>query len=311
MKAVLSLVWSCCLAWFPSLFICAPLNSQVEPALLELFPEVPDKDGWTWAQEPTEYGPEDLFLYLDGGAPQYLSYGFVKLVHGRYAYRGNDLMSVTLDVFDMGSRLGAYGIYSSGRPREIVKRNWGTEGYRSGTVAAAWKGRVYLHGVADDETPILVAQLETLMDRAAAAIPGKVAQPAELSLLPVSRRISGSERYIGNNLLGHSFLPGGFLASYDINGTEGLLFVSDLKSIEAAREAFDLILAFENERGEIIKQGETGDASFWAQDPGLGLGAVILRGTHVGGLWYGKESPAAEKILKELDGNLASRFPRE
>jgi hypothetical protein len=278
---------------------------------LDLLPAIPNGSDWAWAEEPTQYKPDNLFEYLNGGAPQYLSYGFVNLAHARYAYKGQDLSSVTLDIFDMGSPLGAYGIYSSGRPREISKRSWGAEGYRSGSVASGWKGRVYLHASADEDTPVLIAGLEMLMDQAAAAVPGKSTWPVELAALPETRFIAGSDRYIGKDLLGHSFLPGGFLANYEMDGTEGLLFISDLRTTEEANRAFDLLYSFESDRGKIVKQGKIGDVSFWTEDPGLGFGIVIRRKTYVGGLWGIEDPKIAEAIVEELDRNLLSDISTE
>lgn len=304
MKLIIPMI-CCSLALLPSLARFPTSEPEAEFDVLQLLPEIPDGSDWTWADPPTLYRTENLFEYLNGGAPQYLSYGFVSLVNARYAYQGRDLNSVTLDIFDMGSQLGAYGIYSSGRPREISKRSWGAEGYRSGTVAAAWKGRIYVHGSADEDTPPLIEKLEMLMDQAAAVIPGESNLPSELALLPVTRFIAGSDRYIGKNLLGHSFLPGGFLAHYDLDGSEGLLFVSDLRTEAGAGRAFDLFYSFEEVRGKILERGRMGDASFWVEDPGLGFGVVIRRRTYVGGLW-GIENPRiAENILAELDSNLS------
>lgn len=191
------------------LLLSLPNMRSSEPDLdvLELLPVIPNGSDWAWGEAPTDYEPEVLYEYLNGGAPQYLSYGFVSLAHARYAYKGQDLHSVTLDIFDMGSQLGAYGIYSSGRPREISRRSWGTAGYRSGTVAAAWKGRVYLHASADEDTAVLIEKLEMLMGQVAAAVPGELTWPAGLSVLPSTGLIGGSDRYIGKNLLGHAFLP--------------------------------------------------------------------------------------------------------
>ena len=294
-----------------SLLVVQPAGSEPDLDVLELLPTITRGSDWVWGEEPTEYEPEDLFEYLNGAAPRYVSYGFSSLAHARYAYKGQDLQSVTLDIFDMGSRLGAYGIYSTGRPREISKRSWGTEGYRSGTVAAAWKGRVYLHASADEDTAILIEKLEMLMDHVTEAIPGEFVWPLGLSALPATRLIAGSDRYIGKNLLGHEFLPGGFLANYDVGVGEGLLFLSDLGTPLAAGKAYDLLYTFEENRGKIIRTGKEGDQSFWAEDPGLGLGIVIRRKTYVGGLWGVEDIPLAKGIVAELDEKLFSSILRD
>lgn len=290
--------------------LCSEPEAQID--IFQLLPPVSAEEEWTWGDEPVTHNPEDLFEYLNGGAPQYLSYGFVSLLHSRYVFRNRDLESVTLDIYDMGSSLGAYGIYSSGRPRGISFKNWGVEGYRSGTVAAAWKGRIYVHTSADEDTPVLIDKLEAVMEHVMKAVPGESSwPPAELSALPERGRVYGSERYIGKNLLGHSFLPGGFLANYESESGEGLLFLSHLGSADKAREAFDLFRLFESERGELLRKGEFGDSSFWAEDPGLGEGVVVLKKAYVLGLWGIDDVQRTESIVEELEENLLSRSATE
>jgi len=108
--------------------------------LAELLPKASSMDGWRIADGPTDYDSETLYEYLNGGAPLYLEFGFKGMVHVRYQLGDDSLSSVTIDVYDMGSDLGAFGLYRSGRPPRAEVRDWGAEGYRSGTVAAAWKG---------------------------------------------------------------------------------------------------------------------------------------------------------------------------
>ena len=113
---------------------------DVAPGLAGLLPDETTLPGWRIADGPVVYDPVSLYEYLNGGAPLYLDFGFEELVHVRYRLGDDDLSSVTLDIFDMGSELGAFGLCRSGRPADAEVRDWGAEGYRSGAVAAAWKG---------------------------------------------------------------------------------------------------------------------------------------------------------------------------
>jgi len=49
------------------------------------------------------------------------------MVHVRYQLGDDSLLSVTLDIYDMGSDLRAFGLYRSGRPPNAEVRDWGTE----------------------------------------------------------------------------------------------------------------------------------------------------------------------------------------
>jgi len=265
-----------------------------------------DRSGWEMVEEFTEYSPESLYEYLNGGAPQYLSFGFRKLVNVRYVYQGDDLRSVTLDLFEMESPLGAYGIYSSGRPRTASVRDWGAEGYRSGTIAAAWNRNVYVHGSADENDPALIEFLDRVIARAVGEVPGKAQMPWMVKVLPSADRIPFSDRYVGKDLLGHSFLPGGVLAEYSLGeGVKGLLFVSDLVTPPKAIEASDRLLEYESERGKVVGQlAIEGTTLHWVDDPGLGPGAFAQSDRFVLGLWGSPDTPAVRVLLSELIRNL-------
>ncbi len=273
--------------------------------LADLVPDA-DRSGWEMAEESAEYFPESLYEYLNGGAPQYLSFGFQKLINTRYVYQGDDLRSVTLDLFEMQSPLGAYGIYSSGRPRTASVHDWGVEGYRSGTIAAAWNGNEYVHGSADENDPVLIELLDRVIAHAVGAVPGEPQMPWMVKVLPSADRIPFSDRYVGKDLLGHSFLPGGVLAEYNLGeGAEGLLFVSDLIAPPKAKKAFDRLFEYESERGKVVGQSAIeGTRLRWVEDPGLGQGAFAQFDRFVIGLWGSPDTPAVRTLLTELIRNL-------
>lgn len=289
-----------------SLVVAAPGQGTAETfKLTDLVPQV-DRSGWETAEEITEYSPDSLYEYLNGGAPQYLSYGFRQLINARWAYQGDDLRSVTLDLFEMQSSLGAFGIYSSGRPRSASVREWGAEGYRTGTIAAAWKGTIYVHGSADEDDPALIEFLEYVITRAVGSVPGEAELPWIVKALPSANRVPFSDRFVGKDLFGHSFLPGGVLAEYPLGeGLQGLLFISDLATVKNANEARDRLFEYESERGSIVAESQIGGTKLiWAKDPGLGAGAFAQFERFVFGLWGSPESPATKTLLAELIQNL-------
>ncbi len=292
------------------------VQAPAKPNVAELIPRIESLDDWSIAKELTVYTPDNLYEYNNGAAPKYIAYGFEKLAHIRYKYKDDDFLSIAVDVYDMGSPLGAYGIYSTGHGRDIeVREGWGTEGYLSGTVAVAWKQRFYIDISADEDQPALISMTKKLMEDIVASIPKKDLRPRILDLLPKRGFIPHSDQYVAKDLFGHSFLPGGLLASYKIEDQEALLFVTDLKTKKAADEALDRLLGYEKEWGEIESQGEDdfGKEHFWAKDPGLGKGVAARTGRYIAGMWGVQSKNEAEAILRrliaELDryGNLTNR----
>ena len=275
--------------------------------LVDLLPTASSMDGWQIADGPTEYDSEGLFEYLNGGAPLYLDFGFQGMVHVRYQLGDDPLASVTLDVFDMGSELGAFGLYRSGRPPEAEVRPWGAEGYRSGTVAATWKGSVSIQAQADDEQPELIEAMEALVARVADSVDGGTSLPQIIDVLPSEGLAPTSERLVAKDLMSHAFLPGGVLATYRVADDEGTVFFSDLKGEIAVTEAMAGLRAHHEQWGEIVDEIDLiGDGGFQFSDPGLGSGAVVSTGSYVVGVHGGLSSDVQMDLLGRLVDSLAS-----
>jgi hypothetical protein len=253
--------------------------------LAKLLPAAASMSGWQMADGPTDYDSDTLYEYLNGGAPLYLTFGFQRMVHVRYQFGDHSLSSVTLDVYDMGSDLGAFGLYRSGRPPGAGVRNWGAEGYRSGTVAAAWKGSVFIYAEADEDRPELIEAMENLVARVANDVIGGTSRPQIIGLLPRDGLVPWSERIVAEDLMSHAFLPGGVLATYRAEGDEGTVFFSDLAGESAVTEAMAELRAHHEKWGEIVDDiNSIGDGGFRFSDPGLGSGAVVSTGFFVVGV---------------------------
>ena len=279
-------------------------NRPTEPAapqLTRLLPAALELPGWTVAEGPAEYSPDTLYEYLNGGAERYQSHGFRRLLHIRYQLGDDPLTCVTVDVYDMGSELGAFGIYAAARPVDSIPRQWGAEGYLFGTIAAAYKGPIFVHGEADDDRTELLAMLEKLVSGIADGADGSVSPPAILAPLPETHRQAGSERYVPSNLLGHSFLPGGVLASYEIDGRRAELFFTDLGAEADAVEAVAALRTYFESRKTIARGEPTfGDDGFRTSDPIFGQGSVVRQGTRIAGIHGDMSIDDGEDILRRL-----------
>ncbi|HSN53334.1 MAG TPA: DUF6599 family protein [Candidatus Sulfomarinibacteraceae bacterium] len=278
-----------------------PPPSGAPSELAAILPPATELQGWTIAEGPVRHSPDSLYEYVNGGADRYLANGFRELVHVRYQRGEDPTACVTLDVYDMGSELGAFGIFSAARRPELEARAWGSGGYRTGTVAAAWKGAVFVHAEADDQRTELVELMERLVAGVCDRAPGEPTNPAVLDPLPVGGRVARSERYVPADLLGHAFLPGGVLAAYEVDGKRGELYVSDLGSDTVATDAFKRLRAH-LERWGSVDPGPPPLAveAFSYRDPTAGEGTAVRVGGVIAGI-HGELSRAdRERVLREL-----------
>jgi hypothetical protein len=285
---------------------CSPQQGVDLGALL---PEEPALAGWTIAEGPVEFGPEDLFDYLNGAAERYLSYGFVQALHVRYEIEGDDRSGITLDLYNMGSDQGAFGIYSMGRRRDSPAFDWGTEGSVAANAAQAFQGRIFVHGVADYDEESAVSTMHGMIRAVTGKIPGEGSWPAVLDPLPDHGLVARSEKYVATDLLGHSFLPGGVLATYRIGGHDARLFFSDLGSAARAGEAVALLEDRRAARIDVHSAPSPGAGGFSYSDPEAGSGTVISAGRFVAGIH--SDTPGLPvQSQNRLLGDLVRRLTR-
>jgi hypothetical protein len=277
---------------------------RAESSIAGLLPPAADLADWRVADGPSEYVPETLFEYLNGGAERYVSHGFRRLVHVRYQHGEDPSACVTLDLFDMGSELGAFGIYSAGRPRGSEPRRWGAEGYQIDTIAAAYRGSIYVHLEADDDRDLLMAMLARLMSRVMDEAAGPVAPPAILARLPAAHLVPRSERYVPCDLLGHACLPGGVLAAYEIDGETAELFFSDVGTGAEAIESLEVLRRhFTNLDAVVAGPPPLGRDGFRFSGPVLGEGMVVRDGALIAGIQGDPPREVMEEILGRLITN--------
>jgi hypothetical protein len=275
-----------------------PRRSRID--LESLLPDASSLQGWHTAEGPTSYAPDTLWEYLDGGAPRYLTYGLVQMVHVRYQLGDDPLSSLSLELYDMGSELGAFGIYSSIRPPDLSLRPWGAEGYRAGDTAAAWKGEIFAHASTDDERAELTEVMEWLLAQICEHATGATSPPPILNHLPSEDMVPHSERYVASDLFGHAALPGGVLATYEIGGRRGDLFYSELPKEIAAEEALE---AFRREKARWTDVSDV-PHGFRFEDPSGTSGTVLHSGRFVIGVQGDVPFDTQDVLLSRLDDRL-------
>jgi hypothetical protein len=144
----------------------APIPAAVKTRLGALLP----KGG-----NAVRFYSSDLYRYMDGGADLYLKYGLVAMAHREYKRAGVEL---TVDVFDMGSPLQAFGMYSAERSPEYHFIDIGAEGYSSESTLNFLQGRYYVRLSAFGDGAAAA------LDKCARAISGKIGGDRSLPAVP-------------------------------------------------------------------------------------------------------------------------------
>jgi hypothetical protein len=274
-----------------------------------LLPPPGTAQGWDYSEWPETYDPQTLFHYIDGKARAYHEYGFVKLDHAQFATpQGKAVIDV--DVYDMGSPEGAFGIYSLERGEGIPLHYKRRVGYMIGSARFFWKGRHYVAITSPDRSPETIEVINTLSLYVENSVPGGTGGVPLLAAFPDEDKVPESEQYFAIGFLGYAFMGDGFTASYLEKGGRLKIFVSPKQSPDAAREAYQKLREALSKDGKIMgDEGGVGETAFLAQDEYMGQWLVSLTGRYVAGATGFHDLAGARGLVAQLCGKLSSLAP--
>ena len=209
--------------------------------------DFPKIDGWTPASEVRTYGPENLWEYINGAAELFLSYDFQGL-------RSCDLsrgdLVVTVDIYDMGTRLNGFGVYKTEKPRDGKTLLIGAEGVVSPPFQCLLlKGAFYVK-VNTYEGEIDEDNGKALLEAVAKSLPGVDDYPEELQKLPQEGKIPGSEGYARRGYLGLSELSRCVYAHYKGKKEDEFQYFYIVPTPEQSQESIWEMLAGKWKKGK-------------------------------------------------------------
>ena len=208
-------------------------GSANEPMFSEALPS----SEWRMDGQPYGFLPENLYEYINGEAEFYIAFGFIELKGATYTSVAGGKETVTIDIYDMGNKLNAFGVFQSKRTGPSSALNVGAASMASDDYLAFYKDRFFVEIQAYITSEKEKGGLETVAARIAARLPGDNTPPSELFYFPEKNRIPGSERYIKGGILGHAFLDRGIVSDYRIQGQKVRAFVAMFPSSQDAGDA--------------------------------------------------------------------------
>ncbi len=196
--------------------------------------EFPEVEGWTQPGEVLFYDADTLWEYINGAAELFVSYGV-------QSCRTTDLSSgdltVTVDLYDMGTPLNAYGVFEQESSGETVEVAGAVAALVSPPYQALLlKGSTYAK-VNVFEGELTMESGQGLLEALAAGLPGQATPPAEFGLLPSEGLMEGSHSFQAEAFLGLTELTDCVFANYSRDGEEswqGFVVLPD-----AAQEVWD------------------------------------------------------------------------
>ena len=279
--------------------------SGAESSLEAIFTGRLPLPGWKPEGEPYRYVSENLYEYINGGADYFIAYGFVALTGINYAPVSGGMDSVTVDIYDMGDKLNAFGVFQPRKDSQASSLNIGTGSFGSDEYVAFHKDRYYVEiqgYITGRKEKRVVKDMASMV---AAHLPGDDSLPRELSYFPEKSRIAGSERYIRGGILGHAFLDRGMACDYRIDGKKVTAFVAFLPSFREAVMAVDHHRSFlEKSEKKCLPLEGFGTHSFASEEPFHKTIIVKQAGAFVAGVYDLTSVEAGKTLLTGILRNI-------
>jgi hypothetical protein len=284
-------------------FITASVSSEAEEAL---FLKQSFSGGFTLKEPVRFYNPGDLYEYINGQAVYYMSYGFKRLEHGVYTIDDKEYI---VDVYELASRLSAFGAYRQQRDSEAENADIGVECAVLDYLTTLYKGKYYIEiipagtGSEDPQTMKKLAAQVTEM------VPGETDLPPEVNLFPEENLIEGSERYVDENLLSYSVMGNGLTAHYKQPGDSDLrVFLALPEDTAAAKKVYDGFL--EKIEDTSLRKLEKAQG-IKGTTPYRGTAIMYLRDRFVFGCLSVQDEEYARTVLEALYEKLKRRYNLE
>ena len=259
------------------------------------FPQV---ERWKLAQEETVYNPNNLFDVIDGAADLFLEYDFVDLHIGRYT---KDELEIKVELYNHGSAVDAFGIYSQERFADYHFIDLGVQAYLEKGALNFLAGVYYVKistiqegSDAQDAMMLIAKAVEKHLKQ------GKV-WPVMLAAFPAEKKKAYSEQYVAKNFLGYSPLNRAFVAGYD----DGSPFKAFAIKFATPEEAHKAMASFVKALPKNAVRKETGRKQK-IQDPNNGQVEVVLKGSYMYGVVGPEAGRSHDTFLDEFSRKLLS-----
>lgn len=306
----------------------APPTAAVDPPAAagafresaRFLPQASAVTGWTQSGAVRLVDAQHLYELIDGAAEKYVSYGFRQLARTDYRQPRTSFV-VTVEVYDMGAELGAFGQYSmilsDGRDPSTLQASaqaLGGGGFLGSTQLVFWKGQHLVQVNLTDEgdeadeaamRSVAAQALPRFGAAVAAALPGATSAPAPPAGLASEGMVWGGLSYLANSAFGAERTGPAWVGHYrSADGARYRLAVLSRANVEEARAAFSALRA----SGATAISG-LGDEAFAARAPD-GEVVVARRGSSVlvvgDPVGAGAAAPPREVKRARLQAALAS-----
>ncbi len=269
------------------------------PTLAALAQQAVAPAGYRPAGGPAFFNRDNLFEAIDGMAPEYISYGCKALAVWNWASLKSAEETIEAHIYDMGSALGAFGIYSRTHVGE------GGEFVDIGEEAAVAEDSIeFARGQYFVKMSSTAEGARAALENAARALVGKIPPGPPLNeliaALPSEGRVPRSERWVPDAAFGMDFMRDVLVARYEVGGKTVEVHRAPFADIAAAQKALAAFRAAVKDRSP--KDAAEAFPGFFYEDQWMGtVGVFQIESQIVVVVGYRKDA-GVTALLKRFAG---------
>ena len=256
----------------------------------------PTLNGWKSDGKVQVFNKDNLYEHIDGAAEFYLSYGFESLQVASWKSDGSEL---TVEVYDHGDPLHAYGIYSIERSAKAETSPIGLEGYSDATTLNFVTGKFYVKINSTLLEKVAGFSLKSFATEFSKTLCSNPEYPKIIGLFPKENLEPNTCQYIPTEFMGLGFLGSAVRAKYSLNGADVTLFI--IEKADRA-EVEKMVLKYISYADSKIKNPAEGDILL--KDPFNGTVSLRWKGNYLLGATGFSDQKTVKSLLDQISGKL-------
>jgi len=195
--------------------VCTAVYGAEDP-LLKKLAAVQVPKGWKCAGDIATYDRSNLFELIDGEAELYFPYGFKRAIAVNYASTAQPQNGIAAEIYEVGSTLDAFGVYSNYRDTKSRLVPLGVEGFAGPSQAMFYQAQFFVKVRARGTSTQNRAAVLPCAQAISGVLPKNSRPPEELELLDLPDVIPKTQQYFPQSVLGYDCFTNGLVADASV-----------------------------------------------------------------------------------------------
>lgn len=264
---------------FLTVFLCFWLGSNSTSLIQNKLPET--IESWNKDSKILEFGPENLFDYIDGDADRYLPYNFQKLTVVFYKNKNQPNEEIEIQIYQMKTSLDAFGIYSVHRNRDKEIFPYGNDGTIGQNQAIFYQSQYFIK-LSGIQLQNPSSSLELFGKIISQLLPQGKPNSPELECLNIPEKVERSECYLAKDVLAQNFFPRGITALFKTSKGNATAFIVMFDNNETAKKGWE---NYKNYLDEMSAEYQSEQEQIQITNPASENAVANLYKNRIIGLW--------------------------